>query len=74
MFDIHIIKLKNKYFLGFSLEDMETDYIFTVMHLLPVYTFAKIEINKELTIKWLDSDFFFEKLLNANKIEALLER
>lgn len=73
VFDIHIIKLKNNYYLDFLLEEMETDYIFTVMHLLPVHTFAKIEIAEEMTIKWLDGDFL-EKLLDANKIRIRHEK
>lgn len=73
VFDIHIVKLRNEYFLDFLLEDMETDYIFTVMHLLPVHTFAKIEIDKNLTIKWLDSEFL-EKLLDTHKIKIRHEK
>ncbi len=72
-FSIHIVKLEDNLYLDFLLEDINSDNILMNMHLLPVHTFAKLEIKNEITIKWLDGDFL-EDLLKNNKIRIRHEQ
>jgi hypothetical protein len=69
-FSVHIIKLGGHYFLDFYLEDfLEGDDLdLASFHVVPVHTFAKIEIaEKQLKINWYDQDWL-GKLIKENKI------
>ncbi len=73
-FDVHIVKLNDDFFLDFLLDDWDTDNAFSVMHVLPVHTFAKLEVGEgKFTVKWLDGDFL-EELLEGNKIRIRHEK
>lgn len=69
-FSVHIIKLGGHYFLDFYLEDfLDDEHLdLTSFHIVPVHTFAKIELaENRLQINWYDQDWL-EKLIKQNKI------
>ncbi|MGQ1784808.1 MULTISPECIES: hypothetical protein [unclassified Saccharicrinis] len=73
-FKIHIVHLKNEYYLDFLLEEMPYENIFAIIHLMPVHTFAKLEFNEnELTVKWFNSELL-EDLLKTQKIRIKHEK
>lgn len=64
------IKLGNHYFLDFYLQEYLNDQELTLFdfHILPVHTFAKLELNKEgMHIRWFDQDWLKE-LIQSNRI------
>lgn len=69
-FSVHIIKLGGHYFIDFYLEDFygNQEIDLASFHIVPVHTFAKIEISKnKLQINWFDQNWL-EKLIKENKI------
>lgn len=69
-FSVHIIKLGGHYFLDFYLEDFldNENLDLASFHIVPVHTFAKIEVaENRLQINWYDQDWL-EKLIKQNKI------
>lgn len=69
-FSVHIIKLGGHYFLDFYLEDFldDNELDLASFHVVPVHTFAKIDVAKNrLQINWYDQDWL-EKLIKENKI------
>jgi len=70
VFDVHLIKLGGKYFLDFYLHDfLEGDDItLGDFHVVPVHTFAKLEVTDNgLFINWFDPEWL-EELVRQNKI------
>lgn len=69
-FSVHIVKFGGHYFLDFYLEDFYDNQNLDLasFHIVPVHTFAKVEINKnQLKINWFDQNWL-EKLIKGNKI------
>ena len=69
-FSVHIIKLGGHYFLDFYLEDfLDNEHLdLSSFHIVPVHTFAKIQVaENRLQINWYDQDWL-EKLIKQNKI------
>jgi hypothetical protein len=69
-FSVHIIKLGGHYFLDFYLEDFYDNQNLDLasFHIVPVHTFAKVDISKnQLKINWFDQNWL-EKLVKGNKI------
>jgi len=69
-FSVHIIKLGGHYFLDFYLEDFldDDELDLASFHVVPVHTFAKIDVaENRLQINWYDQDWL-EKLIKENKI------
>lgn len=68
-FMVHIIELGGHYFLDFYMEEYlkDDDPTFWDLHLLPVHTFAKLELDgDEAKISWFSSDWL-EKLIEQNR-------
>ncbi len=64
------VKLGNYYFLDFYLEEYLDDKNLTLFdfHILPVHTFAKLEINKNnIHIRWFNQEWLKE-LIQSNRI------
>lgn len=69
-FSVHIIELGGHYFLDFYLEDFldNKDLILADFHVVPIHTFAKLDVREnELYINWFDQEWL-EKLIKENKI------
>ncbi len=71
-FQAKIIKLGEHYFIDFYLDEYEyksgDDPNFFDLHLIPVHTFAKVEINEDqIKINWFDPEWL-EDLIKENKI------
>jgi hypothetical protein len=69
-FIIHLIKLEGTYFLDFYLENyLETEQLtFFDMHLLPVHSFAKLELNGDSAkMNWFSPEWL-EELIKQNRI------
>ncbi len=73
IFDLHIVKLENKLYFDFLLEEYNNDNLFTAMHLMPIHTFARIEVGEQITVKWFNGEVL-EDLLKNNKIRIRHER
>lgn len=70
VFDVHLIKLGGDYFLDFYLRDFLEGEELTLdnFHVIPVHTFAKLEIKDNgLFINWFDPNWL-EELVRQNKI------
>ncbi|MDW7695993.1 hypothetical protein R9C00_25975 [Flammeovirgaceae bacterium SG7u.111] len=67
VFQLHIVKLDGKTYLDFYPEEGRIENEFFMQHLMPVHTFAKLEIGEELNIVWFDSDWL-ENLFGEDKI------
>ena len=75
-FSVHIIKLGGHYFLDFYLEDFldDSDLDLASFHIIPVHTFAKLEVTEnQLQINWFDQDWL-EDLIEENKIRIHHEK
>ncbi len=69
-FSVHIIKLGGYYFVDFYLEDFPggEDIDLASFHIVPVHTFAKLEVKEnELKLNWFNPDWL-KKLIEENKI------
>ncbi len=69
-FSVHIVKFGGHYFLDFYLEDFYDNQNLDLasFHIVPVHTFAKVDIGKnQLKINWFDQNWL-EKLIKGNKI------
>lgn len=69
-FIVHVVELGGHYFLDFYMEEYfsEDDMELTAMHIIPVHTFAKLEVSENsLTIRWFDPEWM-EDLIKENKI------
>ncbi|MCA1759117.1 MAG: hypothetical protein LC658_05055, partial [Bacteroidales bacterium] len=68
-FSVHVIKLEEKYFLDFYMEEYTEDYLFLKdFHIIPVHTFAKLSVEEnKLSIQWFDQEWL-EDLLEKNRI------
>ena len=69
-FSVHIIKLGGHYFLDFYLEEFFDDdnFDFEDLHIIPVHTFAKLELKDDhVIIRWFDQSWL-EDLIKENKI------
>ena len=69
-FNVHIIKLGGHYFLDFYLKEFlkDNDLDLASFHIVPVHTFAKLEVSSnKLQINWFDQDWL-GKLIEKNKI------
>ena len=67
---VHVVRLKGHYFLDFYLDDYFDELNPTLFdfHLMPVHTFAKLEINGDgMTISWFNPEWL-EKKLEKGKI------
>ncbi len=67
---VHIVKLEGNYFLDFYLEDYFKDdnVNFFDLHVLPVHSFAKVELKEDQAyIRWFDPDWL-KKLIDQNRI------
>lgn len=67
VFDVHLIKLEEHYFLDFFLKDyyQRDDIILADLHTIPVHTFAKLSIaGDSLHICWLDPEWLEKKMEN----------
>ncbi|WP_167612051.1 hypothetical protein [Maribellus sediminis] len=70
VFDVHLIELGGDYFLDFYLRDFLEGEELTLdnFHVIPVHTFAKLEIKDNgLFINWFDPNWL-EELVRQNKI------
>lgn len=70
VFDVHVIELGGDYFLDFYLRDFLEGEELTLdnFHVIPVHTFAKLEITDNgLFINWFDPNWL-EELVRQNKI------
>lgn len=70
LFSVHIIKLGGHYFLDFYLKEFlnDNDLDLASFHIVPVHTFAKLEVSSnKLQINWFDQDWL-GKLIEKNKI------
>ena len=73
-FEIHIVDLEGKLYLDFLIEEIPYENVFASIHLMPVHTFAQLEVkDKELTVKWFNNELL-EKLLKENKIRIRHEK
>ncbi|UZR97527.1 hypothetical protein [Chondrinema litorale] len=72
-FLLHIVELDGNTYLDFFPEEGKVNNDFFTIHLIPVHTFAKLEIGDELKISWFDSDWL-EKLFENNKIRMKHEK
>ena len=68
-FLVHVIQLDGHYFLNFYLDDyFEKDLNFFDMHLVPVHSFAKLELDGDRAkINWFDPEWL-EELIKQNRI------
>ena len=69
-FLIHLIKLDGTYFLDFYLEDYLEDDNLTIfdLHVLPVHSFAKLELDgDQAKLSWFSPDWL-EELIKQNRI------
>ncbi len=67
---VHVVKLRNHYFLDFYLEEYFDDDNFSLFdfHVLPVHTFAKLELkNDSAYISWFNQDWL-KDLIHENRI------
>ncbi len=67
IFHLHLVKLDDKTYLDFYLEEWNFNNTLLAVHLMPVHTFAKIEIGEKLEINWFDSEWL-QTLFDTNKI------
>jgi hypothetical protein len=70
VFNVHVIKIADQYFLDFYLEDYVNDdeIELSSFHIIPVHTFAKLTIQEDtLQINWFDQEWLKE-LIEENKI------
>ncbi len=71
-FEVHLVMLENKLYADFFLDDinsLEESPIISQIHLIPIHTFAYIEIGEKIKIEWLDS-YHLEKLIEKKKIKV----
>ena len=73
IFQLHLVKLDGNIFLDFFPEDGNIKNDLFTNHLMPVHTFAKLEIEDEIKITWFDSDWL-QKLFEQNKIRMRHEK
>ena len=69
-FSVHVVKLRDTYFLDFYLEEFLDDDELDLesFHIIPVHTFAKLTFTEnELQINWFDQDWL-EDLIEENRI------
>lgn len=68
-FRIHLIKLNNTYFVDFYLGDSGNDDVtFFDLHLIPVHSFAKLELKGDsATLNWFSPDWLAD-LIKQNRI------
>lgn len=70
VFEVNIVELKEQYFIDFYIEDYEPEdniELFNI-HLIPVHTFAKLDIKENmLHINWFNQEWL-ENLIKQNKI------
>lgn len=67
-FLLHIVKLGSNTYLDFYPEYWDSDETILDLHLMPVHTFAQVDIKTDqIAINWLDSEWF-KKKIEANKI------
>lgn len=67
---VHVLKLEGNYFLDFYLEDYfdNDDLSLFDFHVLPVHTFAKLELKKDSAyINWFNQDWL-KNLIHENRI------
>ena len=67
---VHVVKLDGNYFLDFYLEDYfnNDDLSLFDFHVLPVHTFAKLELKKDSAyINWFNQDWL-KNLIHENRI------
>lgn len=66
-FDVHLVKLGKNFFLDFIPDELEPKSLtsFTMMHLVPAHTFAKLELSDDkMIIHPFDADFISEQIKN----------
>ena len=69
-FNVHLVQLEGTYFLDFYLHDYfnKDDLNFFDLHLLPVHSFAKLQLNSDVaSLHWFSPDWL-EKLIHKKKI------
>lgn len=69
-FNVHIVELGDHYFIDFYLDEFMSgdELALADFHIIPVHTFAKLEIKEnQLHINWFDQEWL-EDLLKENKI------
>lgn len=75
-FTIHIVKLKDHYFLDFYLSDFMSDEDLTLasFHTIPVHTFARLTVSgNKLQLNWFDQDWL-DDLITENRIQIRHEK
>ncbi|MBX2844072.1 MAG: hypothetical protein KTR26_20055 [Flammeovirgaceae bacterium] len=67
-FYVHLVKLGDRTYFDFYPEEWEMNNTILTFHLMPVHTFAKVEIiDNAIKIQWFDSDWLQELFFN-NKV------
>ena len=72
-FNLHIVKLEDKTYLNFFPENFDVNNDIMSFHLMPVNTFAKVEIGEQVEIHWFSSEWLEEKF-KKNKIRIKHEK
>jgi hypothetical protein len=68
-FAVHLIKLRNNYYLDFFPVRYEINHEFLYWHLIPAHIFGKIEfVENNITINWFDGDFLTD-MIDSNKVK-----
>jgi len=73
-FDLFLIKLDNNFYFDFYPEDYESENYMRNIHLFPVHTFAKVEIEKNSIKINQFSISFLEELIKQNRIKISHEK